>query len=97
MGEKGGEHQLRAGQDFGTPFFYDYHDIAADDELYHALASDKRLGHNVQRLMGRDVAVKRFADMLAVKLPQGARGGRGDGDTVYHQDGPRLPYDRVGT
>ncbi len=97
MGGEGDAHELRSGLDIDREWWHDYHYIAAEDEVYGALAFGKDIGRNAQRLMDRDIPVRVAGDVLAVKLPGAKKTkSRGTGKTDWHQDYPNLPFDRVG-
>jgi hypothetical protein len=98
MGSTGDAHELRPGKDLvGHPSWHDYHDIAEEDDVFAALGFSKEIGRNAQRFMERDVSVRVYANMLAVKLGK----QQGTGVTEYarteiHQDFPTLAFDRNG-
>lgn len=48
---------------------------------------------NAQRMMGRRIAVRHFADMIGARAPVG--GGK-DAGTTYHQDYSGGQMDRAG-
>jgi Phytanoyl-CoA dioxygenase (PhyH) len=98
MGESGEGHALRPGKDLvGFPSWHDYHDIAEEDDTFAALGFSKGIGRAAQQLMQRDVSVRMYANMLAVKLGK----NQGPNVTEYartdiHQDFPTLAFDRNG-
>lgn len=98
MGTGGDASELRPGKDLvGHPSWHDHHDIADEDETFGAVAYGKEMGRNAQRLMQRDVGVRAYANMLAVKLgmQQGSKTNK-FAKTDFHQDGPTLAFDRTG-
>jgi hypothetical protein len=93
MGESGHENPLRPGKDPDLTEFHQFNYIRNEDALFKSLVLQPTIGHNAQRLMGRDVPVRAGLDVMAVKLPVHAR-GKGKGVTAWHQDLQRE--DRVG-
>jgi ectoine hydroxylase-related dioxygenase (phytanoyl-CoA dioxygenase family) len=73
----------------------DYHFMARDDrvEPLHSFAFSEEMGRNVQRLMGRDIPVRYYSDMVACKMPAGREGSSA---TRWHQDLCNIPLDRTG-
>jgi hypothetical protein len=71
--------------------------VATDDkrEPFRSVALCREMGRNAQLLIGRDVPVRYWYDLVAVKIPAG-RAGASD-RTGYHQDLPNHPQDRIGT
>jgi len=98
MGDSGAAHKLRPGRDLvNNTAWQDYHNIAEEDEVFGALAFGKVMGRNAQRLMARDVPVRAYSNLLAVKL--GTKQGtttHGTAKTDFHQDFCSVPLDRVG-
>jgi hypothetical protein len=98
MGASGDKSALRPGKDLvGHPSWHDYHDIAEEDEVFAALGFSKGIGRAAQRFLERDVSVRVYANMLAVKLGK----NQGPDVTEYarteiHQDFPTLAFDRNG-
>jgi ectoine hydroxylase-related dioxygenase (phytanoyl-CoA dioxygenase family) len=78
-------------------FWQDYHYIARDDraEPFVSLVFSREMGRNAQRLLGRSVPMRYSADLLACKVPLGHEGE--STPTIWHQDFPGLPFDRVGS
>jgi hypothetical protein len=98
MGAHGDESPLRPGKDLvGFPSWHDYHDIADEDDLFATVGYGPQIGRNAQRLMQREVGVRSYANMLAVKLGQRQKENPAEfGPTFYHQDAPTLAMDRTG-
>jgi ectoine hydroxylase-related dioxygenase (phytanoyl-CoA dioxygenase family) len=73
----------------------DWHFIGRDDgvEPFRSLVYSEEIGHNAQRLIGRDVPVNYHADLMAVKMPEGHAASK---PTGWHQDWVNFPFDRVG-
>jgi Phytanoyl-CoA dioxygenase (PhyH) len=93
IGSEEGDHIPRPGLDLPTPFWSDYHDVVEEDESFASLALNPLMGLNAQRLMGRNVGVLLWSNLLAVKI--GAKqSAEASEPTVFHQDGPDLPFDR---
>lgn len=95
MGSDGDEHSARQGVDLPEQHlgWNDYHNIANEDDLFAGVAFSEDMGRVVQRLLRRDVSVRSYANMLAIKLgQQHAASAR----TFFHQDGPTLAMDRMG-
>ena len=96
MGKTGDASQLRPGKDLiGHPSWHDYHDIADEDELFERVGYGRELGKVAQRLMRRDIGVRSYANMLAVKLGK-LSAAKEYAPTYYHQDSPTLAMDRNG-
>jgi Phytanoyl-CoA dioxygenase (PhyH) len=95
IGSDGLDHTPRPGVDLATPFWSDYHDVVEEDELFASLALNPSMGRNVQRLMGRNVGILLWSNLLAVKIGAKQSGAPSDA-TIFHQDGPDLPFDRGG-
>lgn len=66
----------------------------ARDASFAAVALSKAMGRNVQRLLGRDIPVRVWHDIVACKKPAGQNGG--STDTMWHQDLPNWSLDRGG-
>jgi hypothetical protein len=83
------------GQVHDREHWRDWHFPGRDDgiEPFRSLAYSREIGHNAQRLMGREVPVNYHADMMAVKMPSGHVAS---GPTGFHQDWVNFPFDRVG-
>ena len=98
MGPDGDANVLRAGKDLiGHPSWHDYHDIADEDDLFAAVGYGAQMGRNARRLMQREVGVRSYANMLAVKLGKLQKQEPVEyGETYYHQDFPTLAMDRTG-
>jgi ectoine hydroxylase-related dioxygenase (phytanoyl-CoA dioxygenase family) len=77
------------------PQWRDWHFLARDDRLepFRSIAYSREIGRNTQLLLGRDVPVNYHADLMAVKMPAGAKAS---GPTGFHQDWVNFPFDRVG-
>ena len=71
--------------------------VATDDERepFRSVALSPEMGRNAQLLIGRDVPVRYWYDLVAVKVPSGEEGA--SERTGYHQDLPNHPQDRIGT
>jgi hypothetical protein len=71
--------------------------IATDDgrEPFRSVALSRAMGRNAQRLIGRDVPVRYWYDLVAVKVPADQKGA--SERTGFHQDLPNHPQDRIGT
>ncbi len=84
--------------DNGTDFeaYQDYKHPARDDgiEPFRSVAYSPNMARNIQRLTGRDLAVRLWADTVACKNPAGSQFGAAA--TRWHQDLPHYPQDRVG-
>jgi len=92
MGEAG-EAALRPGIDYDTAWFNDYHYPAREGrEPFASLTYGPDLARNTQRFLERPIAVRHYADMLAVKLPSSPEKGA---PTKPHQD-LGIQFDRVG-
>jgi hypothetical protein len=98
MGPEGDANQLRDGIDLvGHQSWHDYHDIADEDELFEAVGYGVEIGRSAQRLMQREVGVRAYANMLAVKLGKKQQTRtREYAKTDFHQDFPTLAMDRTG-
>lgn len=94
LGESHSTESQKSPEDYG--WWRDYHFIARDDraEPFYALTFSQAMGSNIQRLLGRSVSIKYFTDMVACKMPAGHSSG--SSATLWHQDLPHLPHDRVG-
>ena len=77
------------------PQWRDWHFLARDDRLepFRSIAYSREIGRNTQLLLGRDVPINYHADLMAVKMPAGAKAS---GPTGFHQDWVNFPFDRVG-
>ena len=80
--------------DYGR--WVDYHYIAFEDgrEPFRSLVFSEAMAFNAQRLAARQGGIRYFADTLACKTPESGRAG--SAPTVWHQDLPHFPHDRVG-
>jgi hypothetical protein len=95
LGPEGDSHEVREKVDVEFDLWNDYHFPAREaKEPFAALSYSPEMGRNAQRLMGRDIAVRHFADMLGARAPL-ARGGKA-GEATYHQDYPGGHFDRRG-
>ena len=92
MGEGG---VAAGGQVHDRVYWRDWHFPGRDDgiEPFRSLAYSQEIGHNAQRLIGREVPINYHADMMAVKMPSGHTAS---GPTGFHQDWVNFPFDRVG-
>lgn len=95
LGESGAEASPRPGLDIDWDNWHDRHFMAREGiEPFRSLAYAAEMGKAVQRFNERVVAVRHYADMLAVKPPAGATSR--SRATPYHQDYPNRQFDRVG-
>jgi hypothetical protein len=95
MGESGVEASPRPGLDVDWDNWHDRHFMAREGlEPFRSVAYAAEMGKAVQRFNERDVAVRHYADMIAVKPPAGAKSRARA--TPLHQDFPNRPFDRVG-
>lgn len=93
IGESGSETQMREGVDFISNWWHDRHFMARDQiEPFATLSYSEPMALNAQALMGRDVGVRHFNDLVACKGPAAL----GHKRTSWHQDYPDSPFDRVG-
>jgi ectoine hydroxylase-related dioxygenase (phytanoyl-CoA dioxygenase family) len=85
---------IEGGTDFEA--WQDYKRPARDDgrEPFRSVAYSHNMVHNIQRLTGREEAIRLWADTIACKQPAGSRIGAAA--TRWHQDLPHYPQDRVG-
>ncbi|HWL42010.1 MAG TPA: phytanoyl-CoA dioxygenase family protein [Ilumatobacter sp.] len=94
LGPTGAEHRGRDGLDVAFDWWNDYHYPSRQGvEPFRSLARSGAMGRNAQRMMGRPIAVRHFADMIGARAPVG--GGK-DAETTYHQDYPGGQFDRAG-
>lgn len=94
MGGEGVGWSARPGVDM-LEYWHDRHFMAREGiEPFRTLSYSPPMGRAVQRFNERDVAVRHWADMLAVKPPAGSTSR--SGDTPFHQDYPNRHFDRVG-
>jgi ectoine hydroxylase-related dioxygenase (phytanoyl-CoA dioxygenase family) len=70
------------------------HFVARDDrrEPFRSVVFSAAIGKATQRLIRRDTPIKYFEDLVACKRPDTE-----EIPTVWHQDLPKLPFDRVGS
>jgi len=95
MGESGTEGSVRRELDADFDHWHDRHFMAREGiEPFRSLSYAPQMGHAVQRLIERDVAVRHWADMIAVKPPAGTT--TRSGMTPFHQDYSNRQFDRVG-
>ena len=95
MGESGLDATPRPGQDVDWENWHDRHFMAREGlEPFRSLSYASDMGKAVQRFNERDVAVRHYADMIAVKPPVGASSRTRA--TPFHQDFPNRQFDRVG-
>ncbi|HEX3681457.1 MAG TPA: phytanoyl-CoA dioxygenase family protein [Bryobacteraceae bacterium] len=94
MGESGVEGSPRPGVDM-LNYWHDRHFMAREGiEPFRSLSYSPQMGRAVQRFNERDVAVRHWADMIAVKPPAGTTSR--SGVTPLHQDYASRHFDRVG-
>lgn len=98
LGSKGDKFVADQGPHIDFERFNDYHYPARDGiEPCKSLTYSEIMGRNAQRLMGRDIGVRYYADQLAARSPRKARSRTAkSGETEYHQDYPARQFDRVG-
>jgi Phytanoyl-CoA dioxygenase (PhyH) len=96
LGENAGVPR-RPGIDLELSFYHDYKDIGRREEpLFLSVATNRTLGHNSARLLGRDSSIRLITESLAVKLPRGSREAEmGASATEWHQDWPGRGVDRT--
>jgi len=95
MGENGVEASPRPGLDVDWENWYDRHFMAREGiEPFRRLSYSPEMGEAVQRFNEREIAVRHYSDMLAIKPPAGARSRARA--TPFHQDFPNRQFDRVG-
>jgi hypothetical protein len=90
------ELRLGGGKVVDRAEWRDYHYVARDDRLdpFHSYAMSKVMGRNAQRMMGREVGVRYYNDMIAAKMPAGHAASA---PTAWHQDWPYTAFDRAGS
>jgi ectoine hydroxylase-related dioxygenase (phytanoyl-CoA dioxygenase family) len=77
------------------PMWREWRFVARDGiEPFASLAVAAGLGENISRLGGRGAGVRYWNDIVARKSPSSTSGG--SGQTVWHQDFPNHPIDRLG-
>lgn len=93
MGEQGDSHDPGGSINRrGTSFFESYFLIDQDFELFRALRTNSQLGRNAALLFGRDMGIRSFTNLLAVKLPRDLKTDAiGKGVTDWHQDFGFIP------
>jgi Phytanoyl-CoA dioxygenase (PhyH) len=95
MGDSGVESSPRPGLDVDWQNWYDRHFMAREGlEPFRSIAYAPQMGKAVQRFNERDIAIRHYADMIAVKPPAGAVSRARA--TPIHQDFPNRQFDRVG-
>ena len=95
MGESGADWELRPGVDIDFDLWHDRHFLAREGiEPFRSLAYAPRIGQAAQRFNQRDVAIRHYQDMIAVKPPAGTTSR--SKATPFHQDFPNRQFDRVG-
>jgi hypothetical protein len=95
MGIDGTAQARLPGEDEINPFssYQPYLDPDKEDDLFRALATARKLGHNAARLLGSMSSVRLLRNDLAVKLPMARMSHRGQ-PTPFHQDQYVQPVDR---
>lgn len=95
MGESGVEGLLRPGLDVDFENWHDRHFMAREGiEPFRSLSYSPQMGRAVQQFNERDIAVRHYADMIAVKPPAGTTSR--SSATPIHQDFSNRQFDRVG-
>jgi ectoine hydroxylase-related dioxygenase (phytanoyl-CoA dioxygenase family) len=89
------EGALRPDMDVDFDRWHDRHFMAREGIApFRAVSYSREVGRAVQRFNERDVAVRHWADMIAVKPREGTTSR--SGATPFHQDYPNRQFDRVG-
>ncbi|MDQ0382717.1 phytanoyl-CoA dioxygenase family protein [Amycolatopsis thermophila] len=68
--------------------FHDYYNPSADSSAFAAVSLSAAMGRNASELLGGGTPIRRYEDLLGVKLPVGNDSGHaGKAETRFHQDG----------
>ena len=65
------------------------------DDVVRSLVMSKKAGANAQKLIGRSVGVRAWANFFLYKAPF-RQSEEGADETIWHQDDPASPRDRSG-
>jgi hypothetical protein len=96
MGPEGRDHQARSGIDPVLEWSSQYHYPAFEGmPPYKELGMSEDIARAAQRLMGRNIGVRFYRDMIACRPPAATRAA-GSEPTPAHQDYPSRIFDRVG-
>lgn len=95
MGEAGNDWVARHGKDAQLGHWQDRHFLARDGiEPFRSFAMSQLMGRAAKRLMEREVTIRYWADMIAVKQPVGS--SVPSTATPLHQDYSNKHFDRTG-
>jgi len=76
-------------------WFYDRHEMHLRDDLYAEVYTDRSIGVAAARLLGRDMPIRAFLNLVVVKPAAPPEGEWAPGETPWHQDYGGIPV--VGT
>lgn len=83
--------QHPADREYG--WWIDQYDLVDQDEGYRAFALGPEMGLNAQHLMQRNVGIRLYSNLVAVKA--GSTQASTSGPSLWHQDGTDTPIDRA--